>query len=134
LEFSAPWAANINRHAQSKERMGCSAHAQVACHLARACGTPAILVKTLNTRWIEQENHGDGKGIGHVYVEVLLHGKPCLWDAQGGRLHDYDGKTEVVEGRRIYQKGGPEELILSHHGPEWEAETARLFPQAGRGW
>ena len=114
---------------------GCSAHVQVACHLARACAIPAILVKTLSVRWIQHENRGDGRGNGHVYVEVLAHGKPCLWDWQGGRLHaDYNGKTEVVEGRRIYQKGDPEELILSHHGLEWEAETTRLFPQAGRGW
>lgn len=109
---------------------GCSAHAQVACHLARACGIPAILVKSLNVRWIDIDNSGDGRGHGHVWVEVLLHGKACLWDAQSGRLYeDYDPQSDRIEDKRIYETGGPNELVLSHHGSEWEAETRRLFPR-----
>jgi hypothetical protein len=110
---------------------GCSAHAQVACHLARACKIPAILLKSLNVSWIEHENKGDGHGSGHVYVEVFIDGKPCLWDAQGGTLDKrYDATSRhTPDGKRvIYEKGGPDALILSHHGFEWEAETRRLFP------
>lgn len=110
---------------------GCSAHAQVACHLARACGIPAILVKTLNLDWIQEKNQGDGRGEGHVYLEVLVDDKAMLWDAQAGNVcRDYDPtQTHVVERRYIYDKGGPDEIILSHHGPKWEAETRCRFPQ-----
>jgi hypothetical protein len=108
---------------------GCSAYAQVACHVARACGIPGILVKALNRKWIEKENMGDGRANGHVYVEVLINGRPCLWDAQGGRLHtNYNPQSDSIEDKRIYDKGGPDEIILSHHGPEWEEETKRRFP------
>ena len=110
---------------------GCSAHAQVACHLARACGIPALLVKSLNVAWITSANRGDGRGEGHVYVEVLDDGGPALWDAQGGVLHrGYDPQAELTPDgtRRIYEKGSPERLVLSHHGPQWEGETRRLFP------
>lgn len=100
---------------------GCSAHAQVACHLARACDIPAILVKTMKVVWITRDNRGDGQGEGHVYVEVLTGGRPALWDAQGGRLHeDYDPSADVAPNgvHRIYERGGPERLVLSHHGPQ----------------
>jgi len=93
------------------EAWGCSAHAQIAGHLARACGIPAILVKTLDLKWIEHDNRGDGRASGHVYVEVLVDGKPLLWNAQGGRLHrHYDPRSfSVTEGRQvIYDKGGPD--------------------------
>ena len=109
---------------------GCSAHAQVACHLARACDIAAILVKTLNVDWIEKGNRGDGRGEGHVFVEVLIGDTIGLWDAQGGRLHvgAYDPHSNRFGDKLIYDKGGPETLILSHHGPAWEAETKRRFP------
>lgn len=108
---------------------GCSAHAQVALHLARSCGIPAILVKSLDWRWLEHDNQSDGRGTGHVYVEVIVDGKVRLWDAQGGVLHtNYDPECSEFENRLIYEKGSPEELVLAHHGPEWEAETARRFP------
>src|ERR1051325_182357 len=112
---------------------GCSSHAQVACHLARACNIPAILVKSLDLGWISSARVDAKMASGHVFVEVLLDGRPVLWDPQaiGGRLHkDYNSETTVIEGKRIYDKGDPDELTLSHHGPEWEAETARLFPPA----
>lgn len=114
------------------EAWGCSAHAQVACHLARVCGVAAILVKSLNVVWIEKENQGNGRGAGHVYVEVLSDGKPALWDAQGGRLYEnYDPAAAITPNgcHYIYEKGGPDILVLSHHGPQWEAETKRLFPR-----
>jgi hypothetical protein len=109
---------------------GCSAHAQVACHLARGCGIPAILVKSLDVAWIERENRGDGRASGHVYVEVLVDGYACLWDAEGGVLHrNYDPRSTVTPDapRVIYDKGGPDALVLSHHGPVWEDETRRLM-------
>ncbi len=114
------------------EAWGCSAHAQVACHLARACGIPAILVKSLDVVWVETKNRGDGYADGHVYVEVLSDGKPALWDVQGGRLYEnYDpAAAKTPNGYHyIYEKGGPDVLVLSHHGPQWEAETKRLFPR-----
>jgi hypothetical protein len=115
------------------EAWSCSAHAQVACHFARACAIPAILVKSLDVAWVDWKNQGDGYGQGHVYVEVLKDGKPALWDAQGGRLHEnYDPAAATTpDGTRyIYEKGGPDVLVLSHHGREWEEETRRLFPRA----
>lgn len=46
------------------------------------------------------------------------------------RLHE----LLIAEGKQvgvtmIYDKGGPNELVLSHDGPEWELETKRLFPR-----
>jgi len=117
------------------EAWGCSAHAQVACHLARACGIPAILVKSLDVDWIERKNRGDGYGDGHVYVEVLNNGRPALWDAQGGMLfEDYDPTAATTPDgtRHIYEKGGPDRVVLSHHGKEWEEETRRMFPAPRR--
>lgn len=113
---------------------GCSAHAQVACHLARACGIPAILVKTVNVDWIENGNQGDGRGAGHVFVEVLIGDSVALWDAQGGRLHvaEYDPRSDQFRDKLIYEKGAPDALTLSHHGPAWEAETRQRFPTARR--
>jgi hypothetical protein len=111
---------------------GCSAHAQVACHLVRACGIPAILVKSMSVDWISRKNRGDGRGEGHVYIEVLSDGSPALWDAQGGGLHDdYDPNAELAPNgvHRIYEKGSPQDLVLSHHGEQWEEETKRLFPK-----
>lgn len=104
---------------------GCSAHAQVACHLARACGIPVILVKTLDVDWIEKGNQGDGRGAGHVFVEVLIGDAVALWDAQRGRVHvaACDAHSDRFHDKLIYDKGGPERLMLSHHGPIWEAET-----------
>jgi hypothetical protein len=119
---------------------GCSAHAQVSCHLARARGIPAILVKSLTQSWVERDNRGDGRGVGHVFVEVLVDDKPMLWEHESGGLFDkYDPAActclspsgEVLY--CIYDKGDPDTLILSHHGSEWEWETKRLFPVA-RKW
>jgi transglutaminase-like putative cysteine protease len=115
------------------EAWGCSAHAQVACHLARACGIPAILVKSLAVEWLDWNNQGDGRGAGHVFVEVLNDGRPALWDAEGGYLHEnYDPTAATApDGMHVlYEKGGPDRLVLSHHGPRWEQETKQLFPRA----
>jgi transglutaminase-like putative cysteine protease len=117
------------------EAWGCSAHAQVACHLARACGIPAILVKSLKVSWVDFENQGDGLGAGHVYVEVLNNGKPALWEPEGGSLYEsYDPTAAITPNgsHYIYEKGSPDALVLSHHGPQWEEETKRLFPRARR--
>ena len=109
---------------------GCSARAQVACHLARASGVPCILAKAVDETWI-QRNLGDGLAEGHVYVEVLINGQPHLWDPGYGMVSDYVPGSVMVQGglRRIYDKGGPDEVVLSHHGSEWEEETRRLFPK-----
>jgi hypothetical protein len=137
LKVADRWDDPSRRRMTSTEMLlqrtawGCSAHAQVACHLARACGIPAILVKTLDLSWIQSGNLGDGRASGHVYVEVLIEGKPSLWDAQGGRLHrNYDPLDTLTPGdpRRIYDKGSPEAIVLSHHGVVWEAEVKKLFP------
>ena len=112
---------------------GCSAHGQVSCHLARARNIPAIVVKTLLKTWIEQENAGDGYAKGHVFVELLMDGRPALWEHENDVLiPDYDPSlTEItVDGAVycIYEKGDPDTIILSHHGAQWEKETKRLFP------
>src|SRR5688572_24114590 len=51
------WNSHLQGERKSSEMLaperawGCSAHAQIACHLARACEIPAILVKSLNSDW-----------------------------------------------------------------------------------
>jgi transglutaminase-like putative cysteine protease len=139
---SASWNHPLRRRLTSVEMLrqgawGCSAHAQVACHLARACGIPAILAKAMKLEWIASGNRGDGRGAGHVYVEVLLEGeRPALWEPEGGRVVErYDPVEELVpeeltpDGRqKIYGKGDPDHVVLSHHGTVWEEETKRLFP------
>ena len=137
LKIESAWKHRSRRRLTSQQMLlhleawGCSAHAQIACHLARACGIPAILVKTLDLKWIEHDNQGDGRGSGHVYVEILAEGRPALWDAQGGRLqrrYAPDSMFVAVGQRVIYDKGGPDTVVLSHHGEEWEEQTRRLFP------
>ena len=107
--------------------------AALACHLARAAGIPAILVKSLLRDEIAKHD-GTGRIDGHVWVEVLLDGKPALWNtqAEGGIHTEYDPHATVfVEGKKeyiVYQKGDPDELSLSHHGDrQWEAENRSLW-------
>ena len=112
---------------------GCSAIAQVACHLARATGVPCILVKSMNKSWIARKT-GDGYGRGHVFVEVLIDGQRHLWSPRYGLVPGYRaGDLTVDDGdsegpRLIYDTGAPGELVLSHEGPRWEAETKYRFP------
>src|SRR5262249_36775959 len=126
------WESPLRSRARTSVEMmqplsawGCSAHAQVACHLARACGIPAILVKSIKLPTIQP----NGRANGHVYLELLIENKRVLWDAQAHKLfHEY-GRGDIIDGNRIYDAGGPDELILSHHGYEWEEENRRLFPR-----
>jgi hypothetical protein len=117
---------------------GCSAAAQIACHLSRACGIPSILVKSIEEGWINFRNKGNGEADGHVYVEVLVNGGPCLWDPGSGLVVGYrpgDSSVQSRKGpRRICDTGDPDEVVLSHHGRQWEEEIKRLFPlrQGGR--
>ena len=134
------WTSPYRRRMTSSEMLespcvwGCSAYSQMACHLARACGIPAMLVKSLNCDWIEQGNRNGGRADGHVYVEVLIDGAVYLGDAAetGEHKKDYTPQTREVQSNRgprlIYDKGGPNEVILSHHGTDWEAEVMRRFP------
>ena len=112
---------------------GCSAIAQVACHLARSLGVPSILVKSMNKSWIARTT-GDGYGRGHVFVEVLIDGQRHLWSPRYGLVAGYQPGDLTVDDRDaegprlIYDTGAPNELVLSHEGPHWEAETKRMFP------
>ena len=112
---------------------GCSAIAQVACHLARALGVPAILVKSMNKSWITRKT-GDGYGRGHVFVEVLIDGQRHLWSPRYGLVPGYEPGDLTVDDRDpegprlIYDTGAPDELVLSHQGSHWEDETKRQFP------
>lgn len=83
---------------------------------------------------LDRKNRGDGRGSGHVYVELLGDaGTPALWERQGARLYEnYDPEaTETPDqsNRVVYDKGGPDSVLLSHHGLEGEDETKRLFPK-----
>jgi hypothetical protein len=101
---------------------GCSAQAQVACHLVRASGIPAILAKSLEANWM-MNPITDGTADGHVYLEILIDDVAQLWCPSSNRLLDV---AQNPDGRVVYDKGGPDEVILSHHGSTWEAETREL--------
>lgn len=138
-DFDLGWMSPDRRLRSTSEMLalnkawGCSAIAQIACHLARAGGIPAILVKSMDDSWLANKT-ADGRGAGHVFVEILADGNRRLWSPKYGFINSHIcGAVSVDDGdprgpRRIYDTGHPCELVLSHHGPHWEEETKRLFP------
>lgn len=108
---------------QKARTWGCSAQAQVACHLARASGIPAILVKAVDLHWVNNPTADPRQFTGHVYLEVLIDGSSKFWDP--GRNQFFDQSTNP-DGRVVYDKGDPNAIVLSHHGTVWEDEAKDL--------
>jgi len=114
--------------------IGCADHALVFGALARACGIPAVWVKTMDADWIH-EFRADPKGFkgswrGHVFLEVHVDGKWKLVDATQMVIYDaYDPKARILPVNRFaYDKGGdPYELVLSMRWEEWKAQTRKYF-------
>ncbi len=100
--------------------------------LARACGIPAVFVKTMDADWI-REFRATGTCAswrGHVFLEVHLDGRWQLLDAQALRLYDdYAPAMRMLPGNRYaYDKGAdPRQLVLSLDWERWKRQTAAYF-------
>ncbi len=112
---------------------GCQDHAEVFGALARACGIPAVWVKTMDADWIRMfRRTGDRNRTwsGHVFLEVHLDGKWALLDASASILYeDYDVRQRILPGNRFaYDKGGDYyELLMSDRWEDWKKQTAAHF-------
>jgi hypothetical protein len=91
------------------DHRNCAAHALVFANLARACGIPAVYVKSSRHDWIRGfvATGETGSFAGHVWLEVFVDGKWRLVDAQGMRIFDdYDpADPELPGGLLAYEKG-----------------------------
>lgn len=110
----------------------CADYAIVFASLARACGIPAVFVKTMDSDWIyEFRTTGNCTSWrGHVFLEVYLDGRWQLLEPQGLRLFDlYDPRMRHLPGARYaYDKGAdPKAMILSLDWERWKAQTASYF-------
>jgi hypothetical protein len=110
----------------------CADHALVFASLARACGIPTIFVKTMDSDWIREfrTTGTSSSWRGHVFLEVHLHGRWQLLDAQALRLYgDYEPAMRILPGNRYaYDKGAdPREMILSLDWERWKKQTAAYF-------
>lgn len=87
----------------------CASHALLFCNLARACGIPAVYVKSSRHEWIRNYVATGERGdfSGHVFLEVFVDGKWKLLDAQGMQIWDaYDAADpELPGGLLAYEKG-----------------------------
>ena len=111
---------------------GCADYAIAFAALARACGIPAVFVKTMDADWI-REFRAAGKcqsWRGHVFLEVHLNGKWRLLDPGALTLYDdYATAARILPGPRwAYDKGGdPKALLLSLDWERWKTQTAGHF-------
>ena len=111
---------------------GCADHAIVFNALARACGIPAVFVKTMDVAWIREFRATGTCRVwsGHVFLEVFLDGQWRLLDASSLELYDdYTPAIRILPGNRYaYDKGSdPRELILSPDWERWKRQTAAYF-------
>lgn len=112
---------------------GCADHAEVFGAIARACGIPAVWVKTMDADWIRafrRTHDEDLTWSGHVFLEVHIEGKWLLLDATRGALYeDYDVRQRILPGDRFaYDKGGDAyELVLSVRWEDWKKQTRAYF-------
>jgi hypothetical protein len=110
----------------------CADHALVFAALARACGIPAVFVKSMDADWIyEFRTSGvSDSWRGHVFLEVHLGGRWQLLDAQAMQLYqDYQPAMRILPGSRYaYDKGAdPRELVLSLDWERWKQQTIAYF-------
>jgi hypothetical protein len=100
---------DFGRLMQGFDHSGCASHALLFANLARACGIPAVYVKSSRHDWIRGfvAKGETGSFAGHVFLEVLVDGKWKLLDAQGMRIWDeYDpADPELPGGLLAYEKG-----------------------------
>ncbi len=91
------------------DHAGCASHALLFASLARACGVPAVYVKSSRHEWIRDYVAKGERGSfsGHVFLEIFVGGKWKLLDAQGMRIWDaYDpADPELPGGLLAYEKG-----------------------------
>jgi hypothetical protein len=112
---------------------GCADHAVVFGSLARACGIPAVWVKTMDADWIRDavaRRSALTSYRGHVFLEIHIHDGWKLLDAYSMVLHDdYDPRARILPGNRwAYDKGGrPFDLVMSMRWEEWLAQTHAIF-------
>jgi transglutaminase-like putative cysteine protease len=123
---------NFDTAWETKVLGSCADHAIVFAALARACGIPAVFVKTMDADWIREfRTTGACKSWrGHVFLEVFLAGRWRLLDAQSLQLYEeYDPAARILPGNRYaYDKGAdPRELVLSLDWERWIKQTAAYF-------
>jgi hypothetical protein len=78
---------------------GCHDHGLVYAAVVRELGYPAVMVRTSSIAWVEKFQAGEqGPHIGHVFVEVYLHGKWVLIDSTNGWYVEegYDPADPVI--------------------------------------
>lgn len=114
------------------DHRGCASHALVFANLARACGIPAVYVKSTRHEWIREyvATGKTGNFSGHVFLEVYVDGKWKLLDAQGMRIwDDYDVKDpELPGGLLAYEKG------WDHYAMVHSARRDLYIKEATRRW
>jgi hypothetical protein len=123
---------NFDDALNTKVYGGCADHALVFAALVRACGIPAVFVKTMDADWIREfRTTGTSQSWrGHVFLEVYLNGKWNLLDAAAMQLYDqYDPAMRLLPGNRYaYDKGAdPYALLLSLDWERWKKQTAAYF-------
>ena len=123
---------DVDAACKAKVYGGCADHAIVFTALARACGIPAVFVKTMDVDWIREfRTTGTCKvWSGHVFLEVFVNGKWRLLDASAMQLYDdYTPTIRILPGNRYaYDKGSdPRELVLSPDWEPWKRQTAAYF-------
>jgi Transglutaminase-like superfamily len=100
---------DFGRLMEGFDHAGCASHALLFASLARACGIPAVYVKSSAHEWIRGyvAKGETGSFSGHVFLEVFVGGKWKLLDAQGMRIWDaHDtGDPEFPGGLLAYEKG-----------------------------
>jgi hypothetical protein len=111
---------------------GCADQALVFAALARACGIPAVFVKTMDVDWIREFRATGACTIwrGHVFLEVYLQERWRLLDAAALQLYEeYDPAMRLLPGNRYaYDKGAdPYKLLLSLDWERWKQQTAAYF-------
>lgn len=110
-------AHDFDELVQGFDHRGCASHALVFCNLARACGLPAVYVKSSSHEWIRKyvATGETGNFAGHVFLEVYLKGKWKLLDAQGMRIwDDYDGANPELPGGFLASEKGWDHYAMVH--------------------
>jgi transglutaminase-like putative cysteine protease len=111
---------------------GCADYAIAFAALARACGVPAVFVKTMDADWIREFRAAGTcrSWRGHVFLEVYVDGRWRLLEPSAMTLYDdYQTTARVLPGNRwAYDKGGdPQALLLSLDWERWKVQTAAHF-------